>query len=68
MCRTLHWLKPRENFRTEVVYITRNGQEPMSSPEWPTVTNSESEFEPANGSQEAENESPQGNGHVFRCR
>jgi hypothetical protein len=59
MCRTLHWLKPRENFRIEIVYITRNAEEPMSSLEWPAVTDSESEPESADGSQEAENGSSQ---------
>jgi hypothetical protein len=63
MCRTLHWLKPRENFRIEFVYITRhyitpNGEEAMASLEWPTITDYESELESAVGNQEAENKSP----------
>jgi hypothetical protein len=43
MDRTLHWLKRRyDEFPFEVICIYRNGEEPMTSPEWPLVT-SESE-------------------------
>ena len=59
MCRTLHWLKRRwEDFKIEVVYIHRNGEEPMTSPEWPLVTESESERDTeSEGVTETESES-----------
>ncbi|KAH6650488.1 hypothetical protein F5144DRAFT_608434 [Chaetomium tenue] len=43
MLRNLHWLNDRNDFTIEYVYLYRDGESPMSSPEWPLYTESESE-------------------------
>ncbi|KAL2183990.1 hypothetical protein L209DRAFT_474797 [Thermothelomyces heterothallicus CBS 203.75] len=45
MCRTQDWLQDRKDFKTEVIHIYRNDEEPMTSPEWPLFTESESSKE-----------------------
>lgn len=42
MLRNLHWLNDRNDFTIEYVYLYRDGESPMSSPEWPLYTESES--------------------------
>ena len=43
MLRRLHWLNNRNDFTIEYVYLCRNGESPMPSPEWPLFSESESE-------------------------
>ncbi|EAQ93040.1 predicted protein [Chaetomium globosum CBS 148.51] len=42
MLRNLHWLNDRNDFTIKYVYLYRDGESPMSSPEWPLYTESES--------------------------
>ncbi|KAK3300624.1 uncharacterized protein B0H64DRAFT_428657 [Chaetomium fimeti] len=45
MLRGLYWLNHRNGFSIEYISIYRNGESPMTSPEWPLFTESESESE-----------------------